>query len=217
MSSNLSHNNTCIARFALAFALTMATATTPAFAQSAAATPSAPKVATATAGDIAFEQQIVVADKTLALNGTGIRTKFFLKIYAAGLYLPVKVTTPQDVFKSPGPKRLKVSVLRELDAAGFGKTAMQVMSDNLPKDRMSRCMPGLFKLGEVFANKKKMAMGEFYTIDEIPGTGVVISINGKPAADIAEPEFFTCLMYNYFGEKPADNSLKTGLLGGAAS
>ena len=93
---------------------------------------------------------------------------------------------------------------------------MQVMSDNLPKEGMARCVPGLVKLGEVFSNKKKMAVGEFYTIDENPGTGVVISINGKPVANIAEPEFFTCLMHNYFGEKPADSSLKTGLLGGTA-
>jgi hypothetical protein len=216
MTSNQSHKSTCVAPYTLAFALALA-ATQPAFAQSAAPTPSTPKVATVAAGGVAFEEEIVVGGRPLALNGTGIRTKFFLKIYAAGLYLPVKVTTPQDVFKSPGPKRLKVSVLRELDAAGFGKTAMQVMSDNLPKDRMSRCVPGLIKLGEVFANKKKMAVGEFYTIDEIPGIGVVISINGKPVAEIAEPEFFTCLMYNYFGEKPADDSLKTGLLGGAGS
>lgn len=202
MSAILSHPR-CVPRLALAFALVMAT-TPPVLAQSAVA------------GSGAFEPEIAVAGKTLVLNGSGIRTKFFLKIYAAGLYLPVKVTTPQDVFKSPGPKRLKVSVLRDLDAAGFGKTAMQVMSDNLPKDRMSPCVPGLAKMGEVFANKKKLAVGEFYTIDEIPGTGVVISINGKPVAEIVESEFFTCLMHNYFGDKPADNSLKTGLLGGAA-
>lgn len=215
MTSIYSYTSTCMVRCAATLALAIAS-TQPAFAQSAAPVYPTPKVATVATGGVAFEEEIVVGGRPLALNGTGIRTKFFLKIYAAGLYLPVKVTTPQDVFKSPGPKRLKVSVLRELDAAGFGKTAMQVMSDNLPKDRMSRCVPGLVKLGEVFANKKKMAVGEFYTIDELPGTGVVISINGKPAAEIAEPEFFTCLMHNYFGEKPADISLKTGLLGGTA-
>ncbi len=66
---------------------------------------------------------------------------------------------------------------------------MQVMSDKLPNEGMSRCVTGLVKLGQVFSNQKTMAAGAFYTLDEIPGTGVVISINGKPAAEIAEPEF----------------------------
>lgn len=106
-------------------------------------------------------------------------------------------------------------MLRELDSERFGITAMQVMSDNLPKDRMARCVPGVVKLGEVFASKQKMAVGEFYTIDEIPGVGVTIAINGKQVAEITEPEFFTCLMHNYFGDKPADTTLKARLLGGA--
>jgi len=54
-----------------------------------------------------------------------------------------------------------------------------------------------------------------FTIDEIPGKGTVISINSKVAAEIPEPEFFTCLMHNYFGDRPADAKLKTALLGGS--
>ena len=47
------------------------------------------------------------------------------------------------------------------------------------------------------------------------GVEAVVIINGKVATEISEPEFFTCLMHNYFGDRPADTKLKTALLGGS--
>lgn len=163
---------------------------------------------------IFFERDITLVGTPLKLNGAGIRSKFFVKVYAAGLYLQTPVATSTDIYATNGPKRMKVSFLRETDASSLGKTMSQVMSDNLPREQFGKCIPGLVKIGEVFADKKKMAVGEGFTLDELPGKGTIVSINGKVAAEIAEPEFFTCLMYNYFGDRPADPKLKTALLGG---
>ncbi len=181
------------------------TAPTPATAASAAR-------GTVIAG-VNFEPVQNVGGSTLQINGAGIRSKAFFKIYAAALYLDQRATTPQAVFAAKGNKRLKAVFLREVDSAGFGKSTSEVMGDNLPRDRMGRCIPGIMRLGEIFAAKKKMAVGENYTIDEIVGRGTIISINDKQVAEISEPEFFDCLMHNYFGPKPADSSLKDALLG----
>jgi hypothetical protein len=164
---------------------------------------------------VPFEREIQLAGTTLKLNGAGIRTRFVFKVYAAALYLQVPSVTSTDVYMSKGPKRLKVSFLREIDSTTLGKTMSQVMSDNLPREQFGKCIPGIVKLGELFAEKKKMTAGEMFTIDEISGKGTVISINGKVATEITEPEFFTCLMHNYFGDRPADTKLKTALLGGS--
>ncbi|MDR7307311.1 chalcone isomerase family protein [Rhodoferax saidenbachensis] len=172
-------------------------------------------LATVTVEGVAFEKEIQLAGTTLKLNGAGIRTKFVFKIYAAGLYLQGPVSTSADVYAAKGPKRLKVSFVRETDATTLGKTMSQVMSDNLPREQFGKCIPGIAKLGELFAEKKKMAVGESFTVDDIPGKGTVVSINNKVAAEIGEPEFFNCLMYNYFGDRPADAKLKAGLLGGS--
>jgi hypothetical protein len=40
----------------------------------------------------------------------------------------------------------------------------------------------------------------------------VVGINDQSAAVIEGSAFFGCLMYNYFGEHPADASLKQALL-----
>ena len=170
-------------------------------------------VGSVTVEGVVFEKDINLAGSALKLNGAGIRTKFFAKIYVAGLYLQNPASTPAEVFTGKGPKRMHVSFLREVDATTLGKSLSQVMSDNLPRERFGKCIPGIVKLGEVFADKKKMGIGETYTLDEIPGKGTIVSINNKVAAEITEPEFFTCLMYNYFGEHPADAKLKSALLG----
>nr|WP_315464864.1 chalcone isomerase family protein [uncultured Rhodoferax sp.] len=162
---------------------------------------------------IGFDTEARVGGVTLKLNGAGLRTKFMFKVYAAGLYLAAPARTPAEVLAAKGPKRLRVSFVRETDATTLGKTMSQVMSDNLPREQFGKCIPGLIKLGELFAEKKKMGVGEMFTVDEIPGKATVISINHKLAAEISEPEFFTCLMYNYFGERPADAKLKAALLG----
>jgi hypothetical protein len=162
---------------------------------------------------IAFEKKIQLEGTPLALNGAGLRTRFFVKVYAAALYLPTPAKTPKEIYDMKGHKRLHAVMLRDLDSDGFGKTMSQVMGDNLPKERFAKCVAGVLKLGEVFAAKKKMTVGEYYTVDDMPGKGTVISINGKVVSTIAEPEFFSCLMHNYFGEKPADSGLKTALLG----
>ena len=180
----------------------------PAVAQSADARPGS-----ITVGGVTFEPDMTFQGKKRLLNGAGIRNKVVFKVYAAGLYLPKKVSTPKEVFESPGPKHFKAVFLREIDSGAFGKNVSQVMNDNLPRERIARCVPGIIKLGEVFAAKKKIGPGEYFTVDEVPGTGSVISINGQVATTISEAEFFTCLMYNYFGEVPADHLLKAALLG----
>lgn len=163
---------------------------------------------------VEFATQQLVAGKTLQLNGAGVRKKFFVKVYAAGLYTPQAVQQVAQVWDSPGPKRLAVVALREIDASSLGKAMAQTMADNLPKDKMPACIAGLVRTGEVFAEKKRLLAGEGFTLDEVPGQGTVISINGQVAALIEGTAFFSCLMYNYFGDRPADTGLKQALLAG---
>jgi long-chain acyl-CoA synthetase len=52
----------------------------------------------------------------LALNGAGVRTRFFLKVYVGALYLTEKKTAAADVLALGGPKRVAMSMLRDLTA-----------------------------------------------------------------------------------------------------
>jgi hypothetical protein len=79
---------------------------------------------------------------------------------------------------------------------------------------MAKMIPGLIKMGQIFADQKKLLAGESFTLDWIPGTGTVITVKGKVQGEpFKEPEFFNALLRIWVGPNPADWRLKDTLLG----
>ena len=159
---------------------------------------------------------IELSGARLQLNGAGIRYKAVFKVYVAALYLDKKLVTPEEVYALAGPKRISITMLREIDSNELGKSFTKAFEENAPKTEMSRLIPGLLKMGQVFSDQKKMLVGENFTIDWIPGTGTVISVKGKPQGEpIKEVEFYNAMLRIWLGAKPADWKLKEELLGKA--
>ncbi len=188
---------------------------TPARAQSPA-----PAAAGATAIDLAgvrYAPTASVGSSTLRLNGAGIRTRFVVQVYTAGLYLGARADTPEAVLAAPGAKRLHVVMLRDIDASELGRLFTRGMQDNAPKEEFSKSVPGTLRMADIFSEKKRLAKGENFSVDFVPGVGTQVLVNGKPAGEpIAEPEFFRALMAIWLGPNPADAALKQALLGQAA-
>lgn len=155
-----------------------------------------------------------VGNTNLVLNGAGIRYKFVIKVYTAGLYLGSKAATPEAVIAMPGPKRMDVAMLRDIDANELGKLFTRGMEDNAPKGEFSKLIPGTLKLADIFSAKKKLYSGDHFWVDYVPGVGTTVLVNGKPQGEpIKEPEFFGALLRIWLGPNPADSSLKDALLG----
>lgn len=165
-------------------------------------------------GGVKFEPRMDIRGNALQLNGAGVRYKAVFKVYAAGLYLPQKATTTEDVLGLNGPKRLTITMLRDIDANELGKLFTRGVEDNAPRSEMSRLVPGLIRMSEIFSSHKKLLAGDTFSIDWLPGLGTVISVKGQPQGDpFKEPEFFNALMRIWLGSKPADHLLKDALLG----
>ena len=165
-------------------------------------------------GGTKIEDAVDLQGSKLQLNGAGVRYRAVFKVYAAGLYLGKKAGTPEEVFAAPGPKRMSITLLREVDANELGKAFTKGFEDNSSRAEMSKLIPGLIKMGQIFSDQKKMAAGENFTIDWIPGTGTIISVKGKQQGEpFKEPEFYAALMRIWLGPSPADAKLKEALLG----
>lgn len=163
---------------------------------------------------VKVEESLDLQGAKLQLNGAGIRYKAIFKVYVAAFYIGKKATTPEEVYASPGPKRMTITLVREIDSNDLGKSFTKAFEENTPKSEMGKLIPGLIKMGQIFADQKKLLPGEAFTIDWIPGTGTVISVKGKAQGEpFKEPEFFTALMRIWFGPQPADFKLKDQLLG----
>lgn len=165
---------------------------------------------------VKYDNTLQSGNTTLVLNGAGVRYKAVFKVYTAGLYLTRKAGTTEAVLGTPGPKRMHIVMLRDINASELGKLFTRGMEDNAPKDEFSKSVAGTLKLSELFFRIKKLSAGDSFSVDWVPGTGTTIYINGKPAVDpIKEPEFFMALVKIWLGQSPADANLKDALLGKA--
>ena len=168
-------------------------------------------------GGIKLEDTADVAGTKLQLNGAGIRYKAIFKVYVGALYVGKKIATPEEFYAATGPKRMSITMLREIDSNELGKAFTKGFEDNAPKGEMSRLIPGLVRMGQVFADQKKLVAGDNFTTDWIPGVGTVITVKGKVQGEpFKEPEFFNALMRIWLGPHPADFKLKDALLGKAS-
>lgn len=174
--------------------------------------------ATQTINGVKVEDSAEVAGTKLQLNGAGTRYKAIFKVYVAGLYLSKKATSLDDVVAAPGPKRVLVTMVRDIDSAELGKLLTRGMEDNMGKAEMSKMIPGLLRMGEMFAAHKKLVAGDTFSLDWVPGHGSVVTVKGQVQGEpFKEPEFFKALMSIWLGPNPADWKLKEAMLGAPPS
>lgn len=157
---------------------------------------------------------VSVSGQTLQRNGAGIRTKAIFKVYSAALYLEKPATSLDDISQLNGPKRVTVTMLRNINASELGKLFAHGMEDNMDKQQFSKLIPGVMRMSEVFNRHKELKTGDQFTLDWIPEKGMVISVNGTPEpSEFKEPEFYQAMLGIWLGPKPADSRLKQALLG----
>lgn len=150
----------------------------------------------------------------LQLNGAGVRYKAVFKVYAAGLYLPRKSSTAEEVLAMPGAKRMQITMLREIESSELGKLFSRGMEDNMERAAFSRLVPGVMRMSQIFSDHKRLAAGDSLTVEWVPGAGTVIAVKGVQQGEpFKEPEFFNALLRIWLGPKPADWQLKDALLG----
>lgn len=164
---------------------------------------------------VTLKESTKVAGKELLLNGYGTRNKFFVKVYVTALYLQSKKTTPEEVFKAEGPRRMQLVMLRDVSSDDFGSAFMSGINNNLDKADKSKIVGQISKFGEMFALLPGLKKGDVLDLDWVPGTGTVCLYNGKPIGEVTQDIlFYNAILKIWLGEKPADSSLKPRLLNG---
>ncbi len=163
---------------------------------------------------IAETAQVGEGGAALALNGAGIRTKFFVKVYVGALYLPGKKTTADAVLVDAGAKRMELRILHAMSAEKLGGALDEGMTANNTPDELAALNAELKVFRAFIASGGAVKEGDTIQLDYLPGTGTRIIWNGKLLGDIAGEKFSRALLKVWLGEHPVDGSLKKALLGG---
>ena len=162
---------------------------------------------------IKFDESATVAGKSLVLNGLGVRYKV-VKVYALGIYLSEKKNHTADVLALTTPKRFRIVTLRDITSDELGQAFLTGINKNLSKDEKAKFVNQLVKFGELFNEIEGGKKGDTIIGDFVPGTGTVITMNGKQLGQaIPDPAFFNAILRIWIGDNPADPTLKPLLLG----
>jgi Chalcone isomerase-like len=162
---------------------------------------------------VKFDETATVGGKPLVLNGLGVRYKV-VKVYALGLYLSEKKNHTADVLALNTPKRFRLVLLREVSSDELGQAFLTGVNKNLNKDEKGKFVNQLVKFGELFNEIEGGKKGDTLVGDFIPGSGTVVTMNGKQLGSaIPDPAFFNAILRVWIGDSPADPTLKPLLLG----
>ena len=160
------------------------------------------------------EPTIMVAGSTLVLNGAGVRYKGPAKVNVAEIHATKPFSSLEELVALPGPKRITMTMLREVPSDMMGKSLTRGIEDNIPKKDLGPLIPSLIRIGDVFNTYKVLAAGDRVTIDWIPGQGTVFTVKDKVQGDpFKDAEFFRALASIWLGPIPVDFKLKPVLLG----
>lgn len=158
---------------------------------------------------VTLPDRVQVGGTTLVLNGLGLRKKFVVKVYVAGLYLEQKSSDPSAIIKADAPKRIVMQFLHGASKNQMADAFDESFNNNAPdaKKTMKADIDRL--LGALEPVKE----GDQMVFTYIPGTGTTLAINGNDKLTIAAPAFGPVLFSVWLGPKPPNADLKSGILG----
>jgi len=164
---------------------------------------------------IKLEPTLQVGGAALQLNGAGVRTRAIFKVYVAGLYVPQKANNTAALLAQKGPRRVAITMLRNVDADTFASALVDGLKNNHTEAQFTGFKAQIDALSASLKAAGEAKKGDLIHLDFAPDTGTRVVVNGKPQGSaIAGEDFYTAVLRIWLGDKPADGDLKKGLLGG---
>jgi hypothetical protein len=162
---------------------------------------------------VKLADSVHLGSRDLLLNGAGVRTKLFFKIYVAALYLGEKTHVAEVALNQSGEKRIVLHALRELSDEQMLHAFNEVMVANHTPAEMQALEPQLKELTAIFHAVGTVKEGDVIALDYLPDSGTQINVNGVLKGNIAGAVFNRALFKIWLGDKPAQPDLKQKMLG----
>ena len=162
---------------------------------------------------VKLEDKIQLDAHPVVLNGAGIRTKFFFKVYVAGLYLTDKKHTSGAILADDGAKRMGFYMLRDVSGAKMLDAINESMPANLSADEMKALETRMADFSRMFSAVSEVKKGDVITFDYVPGAGTRVTIAGVDKGRVEGADFNRALLKIWIGEKPAQEDMKQSVLG----
>jgi Chalcone isomerase-like len=154
-----------------------------------------------------------VEGQDLKLNGAGVRTRMFIKVYVAAFYLEQKANAAEVAIGNKGVKRMALHIMRDLKADVFSSALRDGLTANNSAAEMAKIDDRIKEFNGIMAGVGGVKKGDVIHLDYLPVAGTRVVINGDTKGAIAGEEFFRALLKVWLGDNPIDADLKKNLLG----
>ncbi|MGH9441929.1 MAG: chalcone isomerase family protein [Thermoanaerobaculia bacterium] len=159
---------------------------------------------------VTLPDSVSVSGKTIKLNGLGVRTKLFFKIYVAGLYLETPTHDETQAVTSEETKKVLMHFL-------YKKVTAKQLVDGWEDGFRDNSPAEIGKLkGEIAQFESWMTdltAGQEMAFSYVPGIGTTVEILGHPKGTIPGQDFMRALFRVWLGVNPPTGELKSGMLG----
>lgn len=156
-----------------------------------------------------IDPTVTAGQKTLVLNGAGIRKKLVIKVYVGALYLERKAVSREELLKDEGDKLVRMTfVYKKVEKEKIVEAFAEGLANNSP---------------DVAQTADARAFLSWFTSDFRAGDTVDVRMgadgtvsaahNGKELGTIRNPALARAVLRIWFGDKPADAGLAKGMLG----
>lgn len=132
---------------------------------------------------ITYEPQANVNGEQLLLNGAGLRTKIFFKVYTAGLYLKAPARRNTEVMAQNSAARVRLGLLRDVSCASFIDSLNDGIKANLQPAKEKAISAGLEALRSLMRSIGDVKTGDIIDFDYSPDKGTTVHLNDKPVGE----------------------------------
>ena len=150
-------------------------------------------------------------ETSLDLNGAGVRTKYFMDMYVGGLYLTEKNKHDSAIIQQDKAMAIKLHIVSSLITTDKMIEAIDQGFKNSTKGKQAEFKSEINKFKAVFSPEIKK--NDVYDFVYIPEKGTVVYKNNKATITIKGLEFKKALFGIWLCNDPADNRLKSAMLG----
>jgi chalcone isomerase-like protein len=162
---------------------------------------------------VRIEDKARVGSTELVLNGAGVRTRLFFKVYVGALYLPEKTSDAGKILSSTGPRRVSMTMLRDLTANQLIEALEAGVRANHSEAELAALRSRMDTAAATLREIGSAKQGSVIALEYLPGSGTRITVDGaEKGARIAGEDFYAALLRVWLGDKPVDASLKKAML-----
>jgi hypothetical protein len=172
-----------------------------------------PAVRAADVAGVHLDDRARIGNADLVLNGAGVRTKVFFKVYVAALYAAKKTTAASTLVEARDPRRMALHMMRDLDADSLVGALKEGLHSNNSPAELTKLKAEIDQFEGLMRGIGNARKGDLITID-FSGDGTSIGFNGQARGSVAGDAFGRALLKVWLGDKPVDADLKQSLLGG---